>query len=100
MAIGLKPIVNTRQLKLRKPTVEEKTVVSNPVRPRPLRRPRRSKQPPLDTNPFVAPVALTDPDLDKQSPKLYFSQFILQNIQTKLPTAEILSELKKGNACS
>ena len=69
MAIELKPIVKTRQLKLRKPTVEEKTVVSNPVRPRPPRRPRRSKQPPLDINPFVAPVALTDPDLDKQSPQ-------------------------------
>ena len=70
IAIELKPIVKTRHMKLRKPTFEEKTVVSNPVRPRPHRRPRRSKQPPLDTNPFVDPVALTDPDLDKQSPKL------------------------------
>ena len=35
MAIELKPIVKTRQLKLRKPTVRELTVVTNPVRPRP-----------------------------------------------------------------
>ena len=49
MAIELKPILKTRQLKLRKPTIREPTVVSNPVRPRPPRRPRKSKQPPVDT---------------------------------------------------
>ena len=76
MAIELKPIVKTRQLKLRKPTVREPTVVANPVHPRPLRRPRRSKQPSIDTNPFVAPARLTDPDLDKKSP-----QFRIAHIQ-------------------
>ena len=76
MAIELKPIVKTRQLKLRKPTVREPTVVANPVHPRPLRRPRRSKQPSIDTNPFVAPARLTDPDLDKKS-----SQFRIAHIQ-------------------
>ena len=70
MPIELKPIVKTRQLKLRKPTVQEETVVSNLVRTRPLRRPGRSKQPPIDTNPFMAPATLTDPDLDKKSPFL------------------------------
>ena len=60
MPVELKPIVKTRQLKLRKPTVQEKTVVSIPVRPRPPRRPRRSKQPPIDTNLFIAPATLTD----------------------------------------
>ena len=58
MAIELKPIVKTRQLKLRKPIVRDPTVVTKPVRPRPPRRPRRSKQPPIETNPFVAPVRL------------------------------------------
>ena len=46
MAIELKPILKTRQLKLRKPTIREPTVVSNPVRPRPPSRPRKSKPPP------------------------------------------------------
>ena len=69
MPIEMKPIVKTRQLKLRKPIVREPTVVTNPVRPRPPRRPRRSKQPPIDTNPFVAPARLTSPDLDKKSPQ-------------------------------
>ena len=72
MAIELKPILKTRQLKLRKPTI----VVANPVRPRPLRRPRKSKQPPVETNPFAAPVRLTDPDLDKKSP-----QFRIAHVQ-------------------
>ena len=76
MAIEMKPIVKTRQLKLRKPTFQRKTVVSNPVRPRPPRTPRRSKQPPLDTSPFMAPANLTDPALDKQSP-----QFRIAHIQ-------------------
>ena len=67
MAIEMKPIVKTRQLKLRKPSVHEPTVVSNPVRLRPPRRPRRSKQQPLDTRFFVAPARLTDLDLDKKS---------------------------------
>ena len=31
-------------------------------------RPRKSKQPPVDTSPFAAPARLTDPDLDKKSP--------------------------------
>ena len=69
MAIELKPILKTRQLKLRKPTIREPTVVSNPVRPRPPSRPRKSKQPPVDTSPFAAPARLTDPDLDKKSPQ-------------------------------
>ena len=69
MAIEMKPIVKTRQLKLRKPSVHEPTVVSNPVRLRPPRRPRRSKQQPLDTSFFVAPARLTDLDLDKKSPQ-------------------------------
>ena len=60
MAIELKPILKTRQLKLRKPTIREPTVVSNPVRPRPPRRPRKSKQPPVDTSPFAAPARLTE----------------------------------------
>ena len=60
MAIELKPILKTRQLKLRKPTTREPTVVSNPVRPRPPRRPRKSKQPPVDTSPFAAPARLTE----------------------------------------
>ena len=62
MAIELKPILKTRQLKLRKPTIREPTVVPNPV-------PRKSKQPPVDTSPFTAPARLTDPDLDKKSPQ-------------------------------
>ena len=65
MAIELKPILKTRQLKLRKPTIREPTVVSNPVRPRPPRRPRKSKQPPVDTSPFAAPTRLTDLDLTR-----------------------------------
>ena len=76
MAIELKPILKTRQLKLRKPTIREPTVVSNPVRPRPPRRPRKSKQPPVDTSPFAAPARLTDPDLDKKSP-----QFRIAHVQ-------------------
>ena len=76
MAIEMKLIVKTRQLKLRKPTVQQKAAVSNPVRPRPPRRPRRSEQPPLDTSPFMAPANLTDPALDKQSP-----QFRIAHIQ-------------------
>ena len=76
MAIELKPIVKTRQLRLRKPIVRDPTVVPHPVRPRPPRRPRRSKQPPIDTNPFVAPARLNDPGLDKKSP-----QFRVAHIQ-------------------
>ena len=38
IAIELKPILKTRQLKLRKPTIREPIVLSNPVRPRPPRR--------------------------------------------------------------
>ena len=76
MAIELKPIVKTRQLKLRKPIVRDPTIVTNPVRPRPPRRPRRSKQAPIYTNPFVAPARLNDPDLDKKSP-----QFRVAHIQ-------------------
>ena len=76
MAIELKPIVKTRQLKLRKPPVRKPTVVSSPARPRPPRKPRRSKQPPIDTNPFVAPARLTGPELDKRSP-----QFRIAHVQ-------------------
>ena len=76
MAIELKPIVKTRQLKLRKPIVRDPTVVPNLVRPRPPRKPRRPKQQPLDTSPFVAPARLADPDLDKKSP-----QFRIAHIQ-------------------
>ena len=76
MAIELKPILKTRQLKLRKPTIREPTVVPNPVRPRPPRRPRKSKQPPVDTSPFTAPARLTDPDLDRKSP-----QFRIAHVQ-------------------
>ena len=72
MAIELKPILKTQQLKLWKPT----TVVSNPVRPRPPRRPRKSKQPPVDTSPFAAPARLLNPDLDKKSP-----QFRIAHVQ-------------------
>ena len=67
MAIEPKPIVKNRHLKLRKPIVRDPTVVTNPVRPRPSRRPRRSKQSHIYTNPFVAPARLNDPDLDKKS---------------------------------
>merc|ERR1712035_233384 len=66
-AIELKSILKTRQLKLRKPTIREPTVVSNSVRPRPPRRPRKSKQPPVDTIPFAATARLTNPDLDKKA---------------------------------
>ncbi len=76
MAIELKPILKTRQLKLRKPTIREPTIVSNPVCPRPPRRPRKSKQPPVDTSPFAAPARLTNPDLDKKSP-----QFRIAHVQ-------------------
>ena len=48
MAVELKPIKNARQLKLRKPIVRDPTIVPNPVRPRPPRSSRRSKQPPID----------------------------------------------------
>ena len=75
-AIELKPIRKARQLKLRKAPVREPTVVSNPPRPRPPRAPRRSKQPAIDTSPFVAPARLTAPDLDKRSP-----QFRIAHIQ-------------------
>ena len=73
MAIELKPILKTRQLKLRKPTIREPTVLSNSVRAQPLRRPRKSNQPPVDTSPFAATVRLTDPDLDKKPPKFRIS---------------------------
>ena len=73
MAIELKSILKTRQLKLRKPTIREPTVVSNPVRPRPPRRPRKSKQPPVDTSPFAAPARLINPDLDKESPQFWIT---------------------------
>ena len=74
--VELQPIVKTRQLKLRKAPVREPTVVANPVRPRPPRAPRRSKQPAIDTSPFVAPARLTDTDLDKRSP-----QFRIAHVQ-------------------
>ena len=67
-AIELKPLRKTRQLKLRKPVVRQRTVVANPVRPRPPRRPRRSKQPPIDTSSFVAPARMTASDIDKRTP--------------------------------
>ena len=77
MAIELKPILKTRQLKLRKPTIREPTVVSNPVRPRPPRRLRKSKHPPVDTTSFAAaPARLTNTDLDKKSP-----QFRIAHVQ-------------------
>ena len=74
--VELQPIVKTRQLKLRKPPVREPSIVSNPARPRPSRAPRRSKQPVIDTSPFVAPARLSDPDLDKSSP-----QFRIAHVQ-------------------
>ncbi|MCP4262106.1 MAG: hypothetical protein GY774_32090, partial [Planctomycetes bacterium] len=74
--VELQPIVKTRQLKLRKAPVREPTVVANPARPRPPRAPRRSKQPAIDTSPFVAPARLTDTDLDKRSP-----QFRIAHVQ-------------------
>ena len=67
--IELKPIRKQRQLKLRKPAVREPTVFANTAHPRPPRRPRRSKQPPIDVGPFVASARLTSPDLDKRSPQ-------------------------------
>ena len=67
MPIEMKPIVKIWKLKLPKPIVREPTVVTNPVRSRPLRRPRRSKEQPIDANSFVDPARLTDPDLDKKS---------------------------------
>ena len=67
MPIEMKPIVKIWKLKLPKPIVREPTVVTNPVRSWPLRRPRRSKQQPIDANSFVDPARLTDPDLDKKS---------------------------------
>lgn len=75
-AIELKPIRKTRQLKLRKPIIREPTIVTNPLRPRPPRAPRRSQQPAIDTSPFVAPKRLTDPGLDKRSP-----QFRIAHVQ-------------------
>ena len=75
-AIELKPIRKTRQLKLRKPIIREPTIVTNPLRPRPPRAPRRSQQPVIDTSPFVAPKRLTDPGLDKRSP-----QFRIAHVQ-------------------
>ena len=74
--IELKPIRKTRQLKLRNPIIREPTIVTNPVRPRPPRAPRRSKQPAIDTSPFVAPERLTDPGFDKRSP-----QFRIAHVQ-------------------
>ena len=68
-AIEMKPIRKQRQLKLRKPAVREPTIVANPAHSRPPRRPRRSKQPPIDVSPFVAPARLTASDLDKRSPQ-------------------------------
>ena len=78
MAIELKPILKTRQLKLRKPTIREPTVVSNPVRPRLPRRPRKSKQPPVDTwyQPFCSTRAVARTDFDKKSP-----QFRIAHVQ-------------------
>ena len=75
-AIELKPIRKTRQLKLRKRISREPTIVTNPLRPRPPRAPRRSQQPAIDTSPFVAPKRLTDPGLDKRSP-----QFRIAHVQ-------------------
>lgn len=75
-AIELKPIRKTRQLKLRKPIIREPTIVTNPLRPRPPRAPRRSQQPAIDNSPFVAPKRLTDPGLDKRSP-----QFRIAHVQ-------------------
>ena len=69
MPIELKPIVKIWKLKLPKPIVREPNVITNPVRSRPPRRPRRSKQQPIGANSFVAPVRLTDLDLDKKSPQ-------------------------------
>ena len=62
MAIELKPILKTRQLKLRKPTIHEPIVVSNPVRPRPPADlvSRSNRQLILDTSPFAAPARLTE----------------------------------------
>ena len=74
--VELQPIVKTRQLKLRKAPVRDSTVVANPIRPRPPRETRRSKQPAIDTSPFVAPARLTDADLDKRSP-----QFRMAHVQ-------------------
>ena len=75
-SIELKPIRKTRQLKLRKPSIRDPTVVTNPARPRPPRAPRRSKQPAIDTSPFAAPARLADPGLDKRSP-----QFRIAHVQ-------------------
>ena len=77
-SIELKPIRKTRQLKLRKPSIRDPTVVTNPARPRPRppRAPRRSKQPAIDTSPFAAPARLADPGLDKRSP-----QFRIAHVQ-------------------
>ena len=63
--VELQPIVKTRQLKLRNAPVREPTVVRNPVRPRPPRAHRRSKQPAIDISPFVAPARLTDTDSNR-----------------------------------
>ena len=93
MPIEMKPIVKTRQLKLRKPIVREPAVVTNPVRPRPPRRPRRSKQPPIDTNRFVAPAQLTDPNLDKKSP-----QFRVAHIH-RSPHPSLLEGNSRGDNC-
>ena len=72
-AIELKPIVKTRQLKLRKQPVRDPSVIPNPIQPRPPRRPSRSKQEPIDTSPFAAPPELIHPDLDKRSPQFRIS---------------------------
>ena len=76
MAVELKPVLKTRQLKLQKPTIREPTVVSNLMRPRPPHRHRKSKQLPVDTSPFATPARLADPDLDKKS-----QQFRIAHIQ-------------------
>ena len=76
--IELKLIRKTRQLKLRKPSIRDPTVVTNAARPRPRppRAPRRSKQPAIDTSPFADPARLADPGLDKRSP-----QFRIAHVQ-------------------
>ena len=79
MAIELKPILKTQQLKLRKPTIREPTVVSNPVGPRTPRRPRKSKQPPVDTSPFAAPARLTEVILTRNHRNFGLLTFSISN---------------------
>ena len=92
-AIELKPIVKTRQLKLRKQPVRDPSVIPNPIQPRPPRRPSRSKQEPIDTSPFAAPPELIHPDP-------IFICILYPDLKIPSPWRKSFLSLKKGDAGS